>query len=654
MKMRNIICVLLLASVVAALLFSPSEVYVHAAYPPGRLTVSYGVVGGSGLSTAPTLNYMQSGVAETYTLTTSAVEVAADYGSSWSVTPNPLGGSSGSERWQSSLPLSGTVSNQTILFTFYHQYLESLSYSVLGGGSGYSAPVFTAYQFGSPVPETLTTTPAAYWYDSGSSWTITNPLSGSSSSEQWATSQSTSGSFSSSQSLVFSYQHQYLLTMQVSPSGAGSTSPASGWQNAGSTVPISESPNSGQTFSSWVGAGSGSYTGPSASTTIIMNGAITEVASFTTVTSTVTANSPVITLNPVSGQVGTTVAVLGSGFLASDLACSLSYPATGSTCTVSSGILHATFTVANVASGPYTITATGIPGSDFAQAIFTVTVGASVATITLSPNSGYVGTFVMITGSGFNVADTCSSNSITSSSGAFIISNAVCTMSGGVPSASFTVSTAATPASYAITLTGSSGDSATATFTLTGGQTTVPVVFQESGLGSDAMGNVILVDGSWYDYQQLATGLTLSWPIGSTHTVTANTQISGMNGNQYNFEDWSDDGASTHTITVTGAADYVAYYSYPPQSYGYEVATTTETVTATSYSTVTQTSELTSTITSVPEPVTVTTSATVTTTATTTDTTAEMLYGSLMAVFLALFLATLLLLVASRSRGFRR
>jgi hypothetical protein len=260
--------------------------------------------------------------------------------------------------------------------------------------------------------------------------------------------------------------------------------------------------------------------------------------------------------------------VSGSGFLASDVACSLSgYPATTTTCTVSGGILIATFAVANAPSGQYTITATGTPGSDHALA----------------------------------------------------------------------------------------------TFTVTGSQTTVPVVFQENGLGSDAMGNVILIDGSWYDYEQLATGLTLSWLIGSTHTVTANTQIPGMNGNQYSFEDWSDDGASTHSITVTGAADYVAYYSYPPQSYpsqsyGHEVTTTTETVTATttSYSTVTQTDELTSTITSVPEPMTVTTSATVTTTATTIDTTAEMLYGSLMTVFLALFLATLVLLVASRSRGFKR
>ena len=107
------------------------------------------------------------------------------------------------------------------------------------------------------------------------------------------------------------------------------------------------------------------------------------------------------------------------------------------------------------------------------------------------------------------------------------------------------------------------------------------------------------------------------------------------------------------------------YYGYYP-SYSYEDPTTAQTVTATatSYSTVTETSGVTST-TTIPATVTVTSSATVTSTTTTgdiasvtvtsttstRDTTAEMLYGSLMAVFLALFLATLVLLVASRSRG---
>jgi hypothetical protein len=166
-------------------------------------------------------------------------------------------------------------------------------------------------------------------------------------------------------------------------------------------------------------------------------------------------------------------------------------------------------------------------------------------------------------------------------------------MSGGVITyARFTVGAVATAGSYAIiTLTDSSGDSATATFTVTGSQTTVAVVFEEDGLGSDAIGNVIQIDGAWYDYQQLAAGVTLSWPIVSTHTISANTLISGTNGNQYNFEYWSDDGASTHTITVTGAAEYVAYYSPTSSGQVNNEITITETtrITTTSLATVTQT-----------------------------------------------------------------
>jgi hypothetical protein len=109
------------------------------------------------------------------------------------------------------------------------------------------------------------------------------------------------------------------------------------------------------------------------------------------------------------------------------------------------------------------------------------------------------------------------------------------------------------------------------------------------------VGNIIQIDGAWYDYEQLAAGVTLSWLVGSTHTVSANTQISGMNGNQYYFEDWSDDGASTHTITVTGATDYVAdyssYYSSTSSTQVNNVMTITITthITTTSLATVTET-----------------------------------------------------------------
>ncbi len=260
------------------------------------ITFSY-TVSGAGTPTAPSLSYMKNGVSQTPVgLTGTPTAYWVDDGTSWSVTPNPLTGSGASERWQTSQATSGSASASTaIALTYYHQYLQTLSYLVTGGGSG-SAPSFTANRFGASLGQTLTTTATGYWFDSGASWSVTNPLSGSTSSERWYTSSTVSGTISSSQTLAFSYQHQYYLTMAASPSTAGTVSPSSGWQNSGASVSISASPSSGYEFSSWTCSGSGCYSGSSASTSITMNAAITETANFVTslAAGTITPSSPVI------------------------------------------------------------------------------------------------------------------------------------------------------------------------------------------------------------------------------------------------------------------------------------------------------------------------------------------------------------------------
>jgi hypothetical protein len=81
-------------------------------------------------------------------------------------------------------------------------------------------------------------------------------------------------------SVVATYKVQYYLTMQTSPSGAGSVSPSSGWYDAGSSVQISATANSGCQFSRWSGSGSGSYSGTNNPASVTMNGPITETAYF--------------------------------------------------------------------------------------------------------------------------------------------------------------------------------------------------------------------------------------------------------------------------------------------------------------------------------------------------------------------------------------
>jgi hypothetical protein len=130
--------------------------------------------------------------------------------------------------------------------------------------------------------------PVTFYWAPGSqhSFSWSSPVSSSTSGKRYVW-QSTSG-LSSAQSgtitvsgpgsVIGNYGIQYYLTMGVSPSGAGSVSPGSGWYNAGSSVQISATANSGYEFMEWLGSGSGSYSGSSNPTTITMNGPITETA----------------------------------------------------------------------------------------------------------------------------------------------------------------------------------------------------------------------------------------------------------------------------------------------------------------------------------------------------------------------------------------
>jgi hypothetical protein len=73
---------------------------------------------------------------------------------------------------------------------------------------------------------------------------------------------------------IAQWKTQYYLTIEESK--GGSVFSSSGWFDAGSDVVINAISDSGFTFSSWVGIGSGSYSGPKSSYNITLNGPITE------------------------------------------------------------------------------------------------------------------------------------------------------------------------------------------------------------------------------------------------------------------------------------------------------------------------------------------------------------------------------------------
>ncbi|MEM3638037.1 MAG: hypothetical protein QXX17_02405 [Conexivisphaerales archaeon] len=101
-----------------------------------------------------------------------------------------------------------------------------MSYSVIGGGSGYSAPTLNYVAYGIPQSVTLSSSPTTYYMDYGSTWNVSSSLAGSTSSEAWRTNQATTGIATSNTSISFTYYHQYAVEFTYTAKPSGSLNPA--------------------------------------------------------------------------------------------------------------------------------------------------------------------------------------------------------------------------------------------------------------------------------------------------------------------------------------------------------------------------------------------------------------------------------------------
>jgi len=187
------------------------------------------------------------------------------------------------------------------------------------------------------------------------------------------------------------------------------------------------------------------------------------------------AVSAAVSLSPSSGVVGTLVTISGVALLTSqDLTVTLAGSDSGmpTTCSTSaSGNINSgcSFVVPPSVSGPYTVSVSD--GSHSPTATFTV-----IASISLSPSSGGVGTNVTITGAAFRARSILAVNyrgsstplptaCSTDSSGGIIVASA--SLGGRVekPGCTFIVPSASTSGPHAVTVTDDT-NSATATFTV--------------------------------------------------------------------------------------------------------------------------------------------------------------------------------------------
>jgi hypothetical protein len=114
----------------------------------------------------------------------------------------------------------------------------TFSFTVKGGGAGYSPPILNYISNGTPSTASLTGSPTIYKVDVGTNWSIPVQLTGSTADERWETNQSTSGPVNSSLTIQLVYYNQDYVVFgySVSGGGSGSSPPTISYSSFGSSV----------------------------------------------------------------------------------------------------------------------------------------------------------------------------------------------------------------------------------------------------------------------------------------------------------------------------------------------------------------------------------------------------------------------------------
>lgn len=192
---------------------SITPVYYHQFF----VDVRFNFVGGNASAlTAPAFTYQYFG---NKTSLSKDAAVWVDSGTQYSI-PVSLccTASPSSERWLLYNSTSGEITAPTKIDpTYFHQYFEAFSYSVVGqqppAPSG--QPDLTYFVDGSPEHITLTLAAQTFWADANSTYSAVSTLAGSGNTERWFATLAIGliGAPSSSSPVDLAYQQQYLLTV---------------------------------------------------------------------------------------------------------------------------------------------------------------------------------------------------------------------------------------------------------------------------------------------------------------------------------------------------------------------------------------------------------------------------------------------------------
>jgi len=221
---------------------------------------------------------------------------------------------------------------------------------------------------------------------------------------------------------------------------------------------------------------------------------------------------------PVSGPVGTTVTVTGTGWVASETIAAGNVTVGGATATHTltvngAGVLTGTITVPTVTVGLKYIAITGsASGTQTFPSAFTVTTTTAV----FDPVSGPVGTVIAVTGTGWAGNETIAAGNVTV--GNITATHTLTVNGGGVLSGNITVPATVAIGNATIVITGA-----------TSGAQTFADAFEvkaATAIFNPAYGpvrTVIAVTGAyWWPSEAIAAGNVTVGNITATHTLTVN------------------------------------------------------------------------------------------------------------------------------------
>jgi hypothetical protein len=173
--------------------------------------------------TPPVLSYTSLGQPQSQTLGKQPAAIWMDEESAWSV-PTLLAGMSTTEQWATA-KTSGVVlpslTSSGIVAVYFHQFISIVSYTIVGGGTGYTLPTFSYTSYGSQESITLSQH-TVIWIDASSPWSTSSALTSAQPGEEWTTEQPTQGLETGPLDLSLQYTHYYTLSFTQSGLPEGS------------------------------------------------------------------------------------------------------------------------------------------------------------------------------------------------------------------------------------------------------------------------------------------------------------------------------------------------------------------------------------------------------------------------------------------------